>query len=63
MNRELNAFKKDIKKRVQQNIIKLRDTRGNESYALRISMPTKDYGSKPNPNTRKVEKNYTKGAQ
>lgn len=28
-------------------LIKLRDTRGNESFALRIEMPTKDYTPRP----------------
>jgi len=39
MNSELNTFKKDTRKRVQENIIRLRDTRGNEYYARRIELP------------------------
>ena len=34
---------KRSKKEEEDNIIKLRDTRGNESFAIRICMPTKDY--------------------
>jgi len=42
MNKELKDFKQNTRKRIQENIIKLRDTRGN--FYLAIRMPTEDYG-------------------
>ena len=38
---------------MKKNLVKLLDTSGNESFALRISMPTKDY----TPSKKKVRNN------
>jgi len=41
---------------MKRNLVKLLDTSGNnESFALRISMPTKDYGDKPITSKEQLE--------
>ena len=46
IKRKLKDFKKDTTTQVKKQIIKLRDTRGN--FSMAIKLPTKDYSPKTN---------------
>jgi hypothetical protein len=52
--KQLEQFKQDIKQRLEDNIIRLRDTRGNFSMGIRL--PNKDY--KPTISKEERRKRY-----
>jgi hypothetical protein len=45
--KKLNTLEQEIKQQLEDNIIRLRDTRGN--FSMGIKIPNKDYSSKPDP--------------